>query len=334
MASLQLDAALIRERVVDLAGKRIRLANLVDTLQERDLTKRPTCGGFGRTHHFYRHLDDRWPENPLPQDPACKALGLPRQDMMRAHVFQIAACNSHCWYCFVPTDLLDGEHERSAWLSAEQMLDLFMKEDGRPCIIDLSGGEPGLAPEWVLWMMRALRASRQESTVYLWSDDNLTCDFFWTALSNDDRAFICSYRQYGKVACLKGYSSGSASFNTGLGRDVFQLQYENLRRYLTLPLDLYVYVTFTTPSIDHVEEEIRCFVDRLQELDPNLPLRMVPLLIKNYTPTQLRLTDECRAAFANQFVAARCWQSELAERFSQLDLAKNITDISLRSGDR
>ena len=115
----------IRKGIIDIPSRRVRIANLVDTPQEKDLRKRPTCDGFGRVHHFERVTDDRWPQNPLPMDPACKALGLPRTDLMTAHVFQCAGCNSHCWYCFVPPELLNANPDRSAWFTASELLDLL-----------------------------------------------------------------------------------------------------------------------------------------------------------------------------------------------------------------
>jgi len=319
----------IRNKIIDIPSKRIRIANLVDTPQEKDLKKRPTCDGFGRVHHFERATDDRWPPNPLPMDPACKALGLPPTNLMTAHVFQCAGCDSHCWYCFVPPELLNGNPDRSAWFTASEMLDLYLAQPDPPKMIDLSGGEPGLVPEWVLWMMHELEDRQLDSSVYLWSDDNLTCNYFWTVLTDKQREFLCSYRKYGKVACLKGFSSESFAFNTSLDSSLFQRRIHNLRQYVALDLDLYVYVTLTAPSIGRVKDEMSWFVDLLQDLNPNLPLRTVPLLIRNYTPTKARLTTERLLAFENQYAAAECWIDELSRRYSPEVRAMNIADVPL-----
>ena len=51
--------------------------------QEADLTAPPNSGGLGRVRHFRRHLAvGDWPANPLPLDPACKAIGLPPAEVM------------------------------------------------------------------------------------------------------------------------------------------------------------------------------------------------------------------------------------------------------------
>ena len=53
-------------------------------------------------------------------------------------------------------------------------------------MIDLTGGQPDLTPEWVPWMIQEIRARGLEDTVYLWSDDNLSTDYFWRYLSTND----------------------------------------------------------------------------------------------------------------------------------------------------
>ena len=50
-------------------------------------------------------------------------------------------------------------------------------------VLDLTGGQPDLVPEWILWMMCELRARGLERKVYVWSDDNLSNDYFWRFLS-------------------------------------------------------------------------------------------------------------------------------------------------------
>jgi len=51
-------------------------------------------------------------------------------------------------------------------------------------MIDLSGGQPDLTPEWIPWMMEELNNRGLTDKVYLWSDDNLSNDYFWKYLSD------------------------------------------------------------------------------------------------------------------------------------------------------
>src|SRR5437867_3902822 len=133
------------------------LTNFSGTAQEQDLTETPNCGGLGRIRHFRRYSTMGWPENPLPIDPACTALGLPRTDVLRAQVFQNAICSWRCWYCFVPFELLRANEKHAKWLTTERMIDLYLGQEQRASVLDLTGGQPDLVPEWVPWMIAELR---------------------------------------------------------------------------------------------------------------------------------------------------------------------------------
>ena len=102
-----------------------------------------------------------------------------------------------------------------------------------------------------------------------------------------------------------------------------------LEGVLALGADLYAYVTLTTPSLTNLHDDMKRFMDQLQRLDANLPLRTVPLQIKKYTPTTNRLRPDREEALKNQFIAARCWSDELAKRFTPALLNANIADIPL-----
>ena len=114
----------------------------------------------------------------LSQSILARKLGIQAPEVMRALVYQNAACNWRCWYCYVPFELLAADESRSSWLSAQEMVDLYLETPERPRLIDLSGGQPDLVPEWTLQMMRALTSKGVERDSYLWSDDNLSNDYF------------------------------------------------------------------------------------------------------------------------------------------------------------
>jgi hypothetical protein len=103
-----------------------------------------------------------------------------------------------------------------------------------------------------------------------------------------------------------------------------------MSRLLTLGFDLYGYVTFTTPSRIGIAEDMPCFVDRLQRLDENLPLRVVPLKIQVFTPVKPRLNDPAKEALKNQRVAIEVWLRKLENRYSSEQRALNMADIPLR----
>ncbi|MDQ3132292.1 MAG: hypothetical protein M3Q99_16210, partial [Acidobacteriota bacterium] len=82
-----------RKLAVDTDGRRLLVTKFSGTEQEKDFTEPANCEGFGRIRHFRRNSNNGWIPNPLPIDPACKALEITPTDTLRAQVFQNAVCN-------------------------------------------------------------------------------------------------------------------------------------------------------------------------------------------------------------------------------------------------
>ena len=281
------------------------LSRIAGSEQETDMSVPSNCDGFGRIHHFRRNVD-KWVQDPLPNDPVCKALEIPYTDVLEAQVFQIASCNAHCWYCFVPDELKRGKMVNAKWLTAEQMVELYKKSDTDIRVIDLSGGNPELAPEWTLDTMKALERNELQNKVYLWTDDTLTTDYAFEYLSKEELSYMASYRNFGKVGCFKGFDAHSFAFNSKLPENMYEKQFERFERY--------------------IEEKMGKFVDRLQKIHPILPLRTVPLKIFIFTPTGSRLNDRYSMALENQTRAIKAWKVELSKRYSKEQLAGRISD--------
>src|SRR5437764_10976755 len=132
----------LRAKSIDVESKKLLITNYIGSQQEGDLSEPANCDGFGRIRHFHRHGTSGWPENPLPIDPAANKLGLAREDILLAQVFQNASCNWRCWYCYVPFDLLDANEKHSGWFTAGDLIDLYEDQTNPPRVIDLSGGQP------------------------------------------------------------------------------------------------------------------------------------------------------------------------------------------------
>jgi|CXWL01.1.fsa_nt_gi uncharacterized Fe-S cluster-containing radical SAM superfamily protein len=324
----------MRDRIIRPIERQILISRLEGSDQEDDLTLPPNCEGLGRVRHFRRATAQSWPSNPLPIDPANAALGLPRADTMRAQVFQNAACAWRCWYCFVPYNLLAGDERRSRWISADELVRLYLEEPDRPDILDLSGGSPDLTPEWTVWMMQSLARAGVAGTTYLWSDDNLSTDYLVTRLTAVELRVLREYKNYGRVCCFKGFDAASFEFNTGADASGFAAQFDVFRRYLALGIDLYGYATFTGPDQSAVDASMPLFMDRLQELHPSLPLRIVPLRIEAFTPNTLR---QERRHWSNaetdrvQDTAIALWNELLKKRFSTEERAAPINSVSIGS---
>lgn len=322
----------LRAKVVRLAEERVFITDFNGTSQVQDLSAPPNCGGLGRVRHFKRdaYCGD-WTPNPLPIDPAAAALGLDPGAELIAQVFQLGACNLRCWYCFVPYSLLTVNPKHGKWLSADDLIDLYLAEHVRAAMIDLTGGHPDLAPEWVVWMMKALRRRGLEGKVFLWSDDNLTTDYFWTALSESDRALIATFAGYGRVACFKGFDERSFSFNTRAAPDRFTRQFDLMDRMIRTGIDHYAYVTLTTPTTEDLDGAMKRFVDRLQTIHPLLPLRTVPLRVHPFEVVKRRLsaTDWRITAFGYQHAALQAWLGELESRFTPSQRNEQINRVAL-----
>ena len=323
-----------REAGIDLEGQRVLITNFHGSEQEPDLSEPPNCDGFGRIRHFRLKTNAGWPRNPLPIEPASNALGIPVEDVMRAQVFQNAVCNWRCWYCFVPFNLLSANQNHSALLTAGEMLDLYLDQPTPPKVIDLTGGQPDLAPEWIPWMIREIQARGLENSIYLWSDDNLSTDYFWQYLPAEDIDLVRQAKNYGRVCCFKGFDEESFTFNTLADQALFSRQFELIRRFIDLGIDLYAYVTLTSDSAARMSDRVRLFVDRLQDIHDKLPLRTVPLEIQVFSPVQSRLRQAQEQALCNQRLAVEAWNRELSERFTWKERNAPITSVSLSTQTR
>jgi uncharacterized Fe-S cluster-containing radical SAM superfamily protein len=326
-------AQAMRARIIRPQSREVLIAKLAGSDQEEDLTLPANCEGLGRVRHFNRIGSRYWPENPLPIDPASRALGLPKADRLQAQVFQNAACAWRCWYCYVPYNLLSGDSSRGRWMTTDALVKLYAAEASPAPVIDLSGGSPDLTPEWIPWMMRSLRDAGLSGKTYLWSDDNLSTDYVFTVLSEEDRRTLIAYENYGRVCCLKGFDEESFSFNTTATPDGFERQFEILASYLKLGIDLYGYVTLTGTDPDAAKSGVPKLMDRLQTLSACLPLRVVPLEIVSFTPTDRRSKVEKREsglADRVQKEAIEIWCRELERRYSKSELGLNIADVPIR----
>ncbi len=331
MTTIDTDAysSRLRARAVDLTARALLISDLRGTAQENDLSEPVNCGGYGRIRHFSSAASPGWPPNPLPTLPAAAALGLPPGDQMRAQVFQSAVCNWRCWYCYVPFSLLSGNEKRARWFTAADLVDRYLTEPGRPGILDLSGGQPDLIPEWAAWTLQAL-ANRGADDVYVWSDDNLSGSYFWSYLTEAERELIATHPRYGRVCCFKGFDAESFAFNTQAAPELFARQFELFARLLATGMDLYAYVTLTGPAGERIGEKMAWFIDRLQQISDALPLRTVPLEIQVWGPVAPRLTAARRQALDVQNQAIEAWNTEVEARFALADRRRPIHEIALR----
>ncbi|MFP9097931.1 hypothetical protein ACLI09_02655 [Flavobacterium sp. RHBU_24] len=323
-------SAKLRTKAIDLNEKKILITNYKGSLQEKDLTEPANCAGFGRVRHFKLKPGGDWPENPLPIEPARKYLNLRSLTEIRAQVFQNSVCNWRCWYCFVDFKLLNGDSRFSKFLSCDELLDLYLAENNRPLMIDLSGGQPDLTPEWVPWMMEAIIARGLENDIFLWSDDNLSNDYFWRYLSQKQIDLINSYKMYARVCCFKGIDEHSFMLNTLADPKLFSEQFDLFKRLWNTNIDLYGYITLTAPSNTDFKYAVSNFLDKLQAIHEDIPLKIVPLKVFEFTPSQSRNNVDKADLIKGQQIAIETWKIEMSKRFSTEKLNMPIYDIKNR----
>ena len=325
-------AEIFRTRSVDITREKVLIARIKGALQESDLTKPPTSQGYGRIHHFRMNEDVDWIPDPLPNFPAAKALKRDVYEVQLVQIYQLAACNFDCWFCFVDKKLRTANHRTSHFFTADELVQLYLSIESRPDVIDLTGGHPDLVPEWIYWMMLAVEKHNLAQSVYLWSDDNLSVPYLWKYLSEEQIQYMANYSLYGRVGTFKGYDAISFSFNTRAPERLYYRQFEIFKRLLLTGFDMYGYVVFTSPEREYSElkKAIITFVDDLQRVHHYLPLRVVPLKIKKYTPMIRDLDLEREVAMKFQYKVLETWLDELHKRFSTTEMETPITDISLK----
>jgi uncharacterized Fe-S cluster-containing radical SAM superfamily protein len=320
----------LRRRGVRIESQEVLITNFTGSKEAQDFTLPANCLGFGRVHHFHSYQDEGWPANPLPIDPALKALGMPSADILQVQVFQNAICSWRCWYCFVDFDLLSANPRFSEFKTCDQLLDLYENEPVRPRVIDLSGGQPDLVPEWGYWFFQALRRRGLSEQVYMWTDDNLSNDYLWRFLTPSQIDQLARSSHYGRVGCFKGFDASSFAFNTKAAPELFDQQFALMRRLVDSGFDVFGYATFTSPTDSNLKRSMSDFVDKMQEeVHPMFPLRTVPLRIARFTPTESRLNQDQARSMEIQKDAVAAWCEEVEARFAPEVRLRPITEQDL-----
>ncbi|MFZ1321406.1 MAG: hypothetical protein WAT71_07605 [Ignavibacteria bacterium] len=320
----------LRSKAISLSNKSLLITNFEGSEQEKDFTEPTNCKGFGRIRHFRLDVSENWPNNPLPILPASKALKIDHGNEIRAQVFQNSVCNWRCWYCFVDYSLLAGDTKKASYLTCDELIKMYLAQENPPPMIDLTGGQPDLTPEWIPWMMEVLINRGLENKVFLWSDDNLSNDYLWRFLNNQQIDLMKSYKMYSRVCCFKGVDERSFSLNTKADPVLYINQFELCKRLIEINLDLYCYITLTANTDTNFEMAIPKFLDTAQAIDEMLPLRIIPLKIFEFTPVVSRMNDGFADMIKGQFIAIEFWKKELLKRFSFEQLKKPITEILLK----
>lgn len=318
----------IRNRLLNMERKEVLISYLRESNESEDKYTLINCDGYGRLRvfkEFKLHLYS----NEIFKKPLFR--NHPPVDELRTQAFQLGGCNWRCWYCFVDYGLLDGDKNRGKYFTADELIELYLKETDCPLIIDLTGGQPDLVPEWNLWMLEAIEKKGLKGSVYVWIDDNLSSFYLWEFLTKQDVEYIAKFLLANRVGCLKGYNYESFIFNTNGSKEDFDNQFRILSRLLESGFDIYSYATFTTPSIKNLAADMSAFVEKLSTIHSKLPLRIIPLRIHNFKNAQLRSKSIHIDSMELQHCVIDAWEYELLMRFSIDEIKTSYSKIKLNN---
>jgi len=320
----------IRKKIVNTTEHAVKITKLINTIEGADTNCNVNCNGFGRIRK-YQQFQLFFDNSRQRGKKLLRGLN-PETTCYTSQVFQIEGCNIRCWYCYVDDCALAACSEEAEWITVDDMLDLFFQNNTPPYIIDLSGGQPDLVPEWCFWIMQDIEKRGMKDNVFVWLDDNLTTvHLMENYLTVDEIIYMSSFPKHSRTCCFKGYDENSYTFNTRSSATSLDLQLKNFKKLFDYGFDLYAYVTLTGPRGNVTKDKLSYFMDELQKIHPFLPLRTIPLIIKNFNATSLRLNTTYKEALKEQYLAFEYWDTLLGNRFTFSERQIPYEDIKMRN---
>jgi len=207
-------------------------------------------------------------------------LGDPR-NYNKVFTIQVSGCTFGCNYCYVPPEINAADPKLGKFFSAKEILEYFFLAKSKTKepmnIVRISGGEPTIIPEIILDIYSEIEKIKG---IYLWIDTNLSTTKYLEKLESDLKD-IMKKRNVGVVGCFKGVSKEDFALLTGVKQEFYEKQFETAKLFLNWKTDFYVYLPALVYE-NNIEQKTMAFINRLQELNNNLPLRTEILIIKKY----------------------------------------------------
>ena len=307
------------------------LMNKILTNTEKEKRKlNVNCDEFGMIRIFQRNKFNDWNADPIPMDIISSKMKTKKLDKIPVQMFEVAKCNLHCWWCYLPKQLRNITEEYTKWFSVSELFNLFERENNDVKVIYLSGGNPELVPEFVYSFMKELDKRKRSQEIFLWSDDVLTTDFLIEKMSKEQINYMTKYKNYAKICCLKGFDNESFEYNTGMDKKEFDNQIKRLKICIDIGFDVYGYIILVCKDLNDIESKIKKTMDKLQEISYFLPLRIIPIKIEKFSAVIERLNEEREQSILNQYQVLQIWNNELYNRFTKTELECNIADLKLK----
>jgi len=236
---------------------------------------------------------------------AALRLGGDPREYNRVFAFQVSGCDYRCSFCYVPRIANNPKTAPSKLFSASQILDAFQKirevqGAKAPKVIRLSGGEvTSIVPEMIIDVNDQINLRGLSEEIYLFADCNLSSIKITRRFKNKLKK-IAEQKNFGLIGCLKAIGDGTIgqedfTLITGASPQHFAKQFEALNFYVNeVGADFYLYLLPTVfGNRKEVRTKLQACLNRLKEIDANLPLRanMLHIALERYNVTVKNLKE-------------------------------------------
>lgn len=255
-----------------------------------------------------------------------KFVGDPR-DFTKVFTFQLNACNYDCNYCYVPPVLKTPNREWGKFFNAKEIINSFLeikKKYGLKInVLRTSGGEIFcIAPDLVLEIYFQLKERNLDKEIYFWIDTNLSTLKILEKFENELRKMFKA-KNVGIVGCFKGTCQEDFEILTGRNKEFYKKQFECAKFLIDLDADLYFYLPafIYGKDLKEIREKLNSFIEDLEKINKNLPLRTELLVIMDY-PQAIENRERCENLGrpwpkTNQKDVFEIWYNLLKERYKE-----------------
>jgi uncharacterized Fe-S cluster-containing radical SAM superfamily protein len=308
----------IRDHIYEKSSESIFVIEFSSTAQSSDSYHRSSVHPCIRIREFSSFAMHAQPASYHGRSPRYNCLlkknSLSTESPWKTATIQLLGCAWRCWYCYVdPVNLKHTSPHARKIRIADLCIEACSVSEG---ILDLSGGQPDLVPEWPLYFNKQIMAIQGASRLHIRSEDNLCNDFLWRFLSAKEVGELARSPLYTRIGCFKGFDSESFGDVVGNGFK-FDDQLTCAARLIRDGFDPFYYATFSPSSAERLEARIRIFFEQLLGISDSLPLRVIPLLLRrteNWKPRR-GVTFERKAEYND--MANQVWFALIQENFGK-----------------
>jgi uncharacterized Fe-S cluster-containing radical SAM superfamily protein len=256
-------------------------------------------------------------------------LGGTWNEFVTPFTIQIGLCNLNCYYCFVDDNLRNMSTTHGKYYKINDIIDKFLEVmPNQRGILRISGGEPFLAPDFIMDLAYSIHQRRLEDQIYLWIDTNLLGYNYSEVVRHLNNMDIF----FGICGCFKGFDEEDFVFNTGSPESRYFGQFAHAQRLIyTINEGKKGDVFFYVPEITNPKYKdgqymnaiklVRNFIDALITMvHPLAPLRTTVLTIKEYTTNEKRMKEKFSYTNGERFESGftkRLWNQVLEDLFEE-----------------